>query len=133
MKVLIDTNILIQAEDPKEMPEELQKLFQLLHSAKAEFYYHPASAEDLNRDKDKKRRNTTLSKLSKYKSLPVQQPFSKHAEFASKIGVTNTGNDTVDAELIFSVYCKVVDYFITNDYRLINRAARVGCEEKVLD
>ncbi len=133
MKVLIDTNILIHVEDPKEMPTDLQKLFQLINSVKAEVYYHQASAQDLNSDTDTERKKIVISKLSKYKSLPTQQKFSHDQDFASKIGSSNTKNDHIDAQLLFSIYCKVVDYFITNDQRLIGRASKVGCEEKVFN
>ncbi len=133
MKVLIDTNILIPAEGQDELPSELQKLFQLIHSINAEIYCHQASLDDISRDDNIPRRNITVSKLSKYKILPMQQVFSKDSEFTLKVGAIKTPNDQTDVQLLFSVYCKAVDFLVTNDQKLIGRSIKVGCSEKVLD
>ena len=133
MKILIDTNILIYAEDPNELSLDIQKLFQLINAINAEIYYHQASTDDLNEDKDEKRKMGTISKLSKYKSMPIQQDFSKDVLFLSKIGKIRNRNDQTDAQLLFSVYNNSVDYLITNDQNLTKRAAKIECEERVFD
>src|SRR5690554_7936192 len=70
MRVLIDTNILIHLEDNKVINESFAQFYRLAISNNCKVMYHPlAIPKDLNRDKDARRREITMSKLQKYEKL----------------------------------------------------------------
>ncbi len=129
MKILIDTNILIHLEDNKVINEPFAKFYQFAILNKCDVYYHSACIRDLNRDKDDQRKQITLSKLNKYTKMP--DPAIPTTEFISFVG-QKKHNDEIDNIQLFQVTKGYVDYFITEDNGIWDKAAKINVRDKVL-
>lgn len=64
MRILIDTNILIYREDPQVLPENLSRLLKLLHENGHQILVHPASIQDIEKDKNAERKKSCCQKLN---------------------------------------------------------------------
>lgn len=89
MKFLLDTNVLIPAEPTSTSDRETQTpliaaMIGEIASQGSVAYIHPASIEDLNRDKNRNRRDLRVELLSKYVRLPSPPPVTKDME--SRLG-----------------------------------------------
>lgn len=69
MKLLIDTNVIIQLEDAKEIKAQFADLQRKCQEHGISVFVHEASLEDIERDPDKDRRRVTLSKVKKFRQL----------------------------------------------------------------
>jgi len=63
---LIDTNIIIQLEDPKPVQVEFSEMVRRCQEHGVTLYVHEASEEDIKRHLDVQRRAVTLSKIAKF-------------------------------------------------------------------
>jgi GNAT superfamily N-acetyltransferase/rRNA-processing protein FCF1 len=131
MKILLDTNIIIQLEDNKQVSEQFSKLIRHCNEHAISTFVHPASIEDIKRDKDVGRRNITLSKVKKFQQLEsVLSP--PEAKLAELYGTLNKANDICDAKMLHTVDKGIVDVFVTEDDRLHRRAKLAGLSNQVL-
>ena len=112
MKVLIDTNIIIRREDNTIISQELAEFFKLVDIANISCYVHPASIEDINKDKNEERRKITLSKIKVYPPLPNPPDPSSNVVFQSVIKKSKNKNDEVDAKILYALYRNAVDYLM---------------------
>ena len=129
MKILIDTNILIRIEDPKELPPSLQELLSIIRENGHRVFVHSASVEDISNDINEKRRGITLSKLKGYPLLSTSSP---DAAFLSLVGEGRTPNDAIDNRIISSIYKNAADFLITEDRGLNAKARKINLEDRVL-
>lgn len=131
MKILIDTNILIQLEDNKVIEKEFSKFYSLAISNSCKILYHPdAIPKDIGRDKDVVRKSVILSKLGKYEKL---NNFTKPTkEFLEKVK-NDKINDKIDNRQIFQLYKEYVDLFVTQDKGIHSKAKIFNLNEKVLN
>ncbi len=129
MRILIDTNILIQLEDNKVIDDQFALFYQFAISNKCDIYYHPACLRDIKKDKDEERQKITLSKLSKYTKMP--DPATPSAEFTQQVGQKKE-NDEIDNAQLFQVYKEYVDYFITEDNGIHTKAGKNNLGNRVL-
>lgn len=135
MKFLIDTNIFIPLEPTsaacvEESASAAARLARLAAEGRHQLYVHPLSLEDLDRDEDTARRRLRRLLFSKYPSLPAPPPVS--AELQSVIGTAASGtNDWVDNHLLAALMADAVDYVVTEDRRLRNKASRLGLQLRV--
>jgi predicted nucleic acid-binding protein/ribosomal protein S18 acetylase RimI-like enzyme len=129
MRILIDTNILIHLEDNKVINKSFAKFYQLAISNKCDLYYHPACLKDLKRDKDVERQSITLSKLDKYVLMP--DPAVPTEEFHQKCGVKKA-NDEIDNVQLYQIVKNYIDYFITEDKGIQEKAEKLNFKKKVL-
>jgi predicted nucleic acid-binding protein len=130
LKVLLDTNVLIPAEDPRVVPAAIALVFDALNKAKAEILAHTASHDDLSRDKDAARREISLSKLRKYRLIP--KPVLSPPELAAKYGPIQSPNDLADCQMLYAVDVGAADIFVTSDTDIFRRARAAGLDERVL-
>jgi hypothetical protein len=129
MRILIDTNILIHLEDNKVIDEQFAKFYQFANSNKCDIYYHPACIRDLKKDKDLNRKDITLSKLNKYSQMP--DPANPTTEFITAVGQKKE-NDEIDNLQLFQVNKGYVDFFITEDKGIKDKANKINLQHKVL-
>lgn len=132
MRVLLDTNILIDREDHRVLPEQLRRLLRELHRTNAQVLVHPLSYEDLSRDCDNARRRVALSKLDSYRRLEAPPDPERDLPFLSAVGPQGTRNDQIDVALLYAVKRDAVDLLITEDTRLLRKSSRVGLKERTL-
>lgn len=130
LKLLIDTNILIQLEDNRVVNERFAGFYKLAISNNCKILYHPeAVPNDISRDANQERKEIIKSKLQKYEILENYAQITD--EFNSQLGA-NRINDENDNIQLFQLYKNYVDYFITEDKGIHRKAKQINIERKVL-
>ncbi len=130
MKILIDTNILINLEDNKVINESFAQFYRLAISNNCKILFHPLGIPlDLARDKNEERKQITQSKLQKYEKL---EDYSEPSDSFNKNIGSKKENDRIDNLQLYQLYKNYVDYFITEDNGIHQKAKKIGKQEKVL-
>jgi ribosomal protein S18 acetylase RimI-like enzyme/predicted nucleic acid-binding protein len=131
MKFLIDTNIVIQLENDGLIQAKFADLVRVAYEHGVQVFVHEVSIEDINRDKNKTRRDATLSKIKKFQQLKgVASP--GESELKKLYGDLKKPNDVVDAKLLHAVSRTVADFLITEDDGLHRRAKKSGLSDRVM-
>lgn len=120
---LIDTNILIGLEDNRAVQPAYSKFLSLAAKHKVDVFVHEVAREDIARDKDASRRNISLSKVDKYRVLEKRRGL-KPEDLAADFGTLKKPNDVVDATLLHALKIDAVDFLVTQDRGLHDRAQR---------
>lgn len=128
--ILIDTNIIINLEDHKEIDKQYADLSRICNQFGITLYSHEASRDDVERDKNLERKKVSLSKLAKYPCIR-RTPTSK-AEKESTFGSIRSENDDVDTDLLVSLDLNIADLLVTNDRALISRVGGTPLAARVL-
>lgn len=131
MNILIDTNIVIPLEDTsKLLDSSLAKLRRESDSAGHALFVHSAQKEDIERDKNKQRKNIVLSRLEQYQSIPSPPELS--SEELLNYGWKQTGdNDRIDNLLLHALCRGAVHFLVTNDKGIHGKARLAQCQEQV--
>ena len=130
MKIILDTNILIHIEDPKELSSNLQSLLNIFRRYGHHIFIHPASLKDINNDKNVQRRTVILSKLKGYPLIEL--PPKPTDDFLSLMGASSSSNEINDNEILFAIQKNAADFLITEDIGLQKKADRVNLDDRVL-
>ena len=129
MRILIDTNLIIQLEDNHVLEERFSTVFREAQQV-GRVLIHPRSNEDIQRDRDEERRTKTFSKMAKYGIL--EHPPVPDLAFMESIGLPQKPNDIVDAHLLYAVVKNSIDFLITEDGGIHRKAKRVEINNQVL-
>ena len=122
-KLLIDTNVFIDLEDPREVPAEFAKLHQLCIRHSVQLFVHERAADDIKRDRSPDRRKVSLSKVQKFDKLKgVSEP--ARAVLEARFGPMPKPNDVVDVSLLHALDIGTVDFLVTQDQGIHTRAKR---------
>ncbi len=132
LRVLIDTNILIDREDYHILPDSLGELFKAMARAEAQVLIHPRSLEDLREDPDTGRRSVSLSKVSAYPGLECPPDPACDNAFLQAVGPARGRSDEVDNALLYAVYRDAVDLLLTEDRGIRRKAEKIGFGSRVL-
>ena len=122
-KYLIDTNVLIALEDPKEVSPDFASLVQLAGRHGVGVFVHEAALDDLARDTDTARRRISLSKAAKFPLIHRVKGLSRQ-QLAAEFGPISRPNDEVDSTLLHALSLGVADFVVTEDRGLHDRARR---------
>lgn len=130
MNILLD-NIIIPLEDTGRI---LDASFAELRKLAAEqqhcLYIHPLQIDDINRDKNKERKNIVLSRLKQYSK--IENPPVLSEEERKRLGLKESNdNDKVDNNILFALYRGAVNVLVTNDEGIHKKASNVGIQDKV--
>ena len=131
LRILIDTNILINLEDHKIIDDSFSSFYSLAKSNNCKIYIHPNSKNDIKNDTDKTRQEISLSKLNKYEVLP--SPAKLTEEFSTLVGNSNNNNNLIDNSLLFQVYKGYVELLVTEDKGIHKKASKLNLQDKILD
>ena len=131
MRILIDTNILINLEDNKVINKQFSEFYRLAITNNCKVLYHPnAIPIDISRDKNTDRKAIIKSKLDKYEKLiDFSEPTT---EFKNHIGGKKI-NDEIDNKQLYQLSKNYVDVFVTQDNGIHKNAKKIGLQTKVLD
>lgn len=124
-KYLIDTNVFIGLEDHTEVSPNLASLQQLAGRFGVSLYVHAAAIDDIKRDRNEQRRSISLSKIRKFPTINKVMGLSK-TELEAKYGTLRRPNDVVDVTLLHTLERGVVDFLVTEDQGLHERARRIS-------
>lgn len=131
MNILLDTNIIIPLEDTSKTLvssfAEMRKLTAEQHHC---LYIHPMQIDDINRDKNQKRKEIVLSRLKQYSQ--IENPPILFDQECNELGLLQSNdNDKVDNNLLFALYRGAVHLLVTNDEEIHRKAAKIGIQDKV--
>ncbi len=129
MNIILDTNILIALEDHLIIETEYSIFYQNAIVNKCQLYIHPDSSKDILRDKSPVRREIILSKLNKYAPFPSPAPLTE--DFIKEVGQKNE-NDRIDNQLLIQIEKGYAALLVTEDKKLLAKAERIECRDKVL-
>lgn len=131
MKFLLDTNIILEIEDNRQVDKTFASLTRKLSEHGVRVYIDPAVRDDVERDRDEARRAITLSKLAKFESLK-----SAGQTFVDRIIQQTSAplrpNDESDIRLLAAIAANAADFLITEDLGLHRRARRADLSDRVL-
>jgi len=130
MKVLLDTNIIIHREASKLINQDIGILFNWIDKLKYSKYIHPATVEELNRNKDPQTVATMAIKIGSYNLIRNLAPTSNALETVSK-QIDTTSNDVNDTKILNEVFCDRVDLLISEDKKIHTKAQLLGIADKV--
>ena len=128
MKILLDTNILIQRENNNVVPNNIAKLIKIIGELNYKTCIHPLSLSEIKKDGNISRREINLSKLSSYPVLEGYPNYNESSEFVSLLPVPTSSNDIIDNQLLYCVYQGLVSHLITEDQALIHKAETLGID-----
>ena len=130
MKVLLDTNIIIHREASKVINQDIGVLFNWIDKLKYEKFIHPATVEELNRNKDPQTVASMAIKIGSYNLIRNLAPTSQILEQVSK-QIDTVANDENDTKIINEVFCDRVDILISEDKKIHTKALLLGISDKV--
>lgn len=126
MRFILDTNIFIQLEDSAlSLGQHFATFNKLVQAHAHELLCHPASIEDIKRDKNSLRRTRMLERLQKYSLLQV--------EYLTNISFDAVKpNDVCDDQILYSLSCEAAHYLVTQDQGIHKKALRASLSDRVL-
>ena len=132
-RILFDTNIVIQREDPKVLSPDFIELNKIINDLNYKIFIHPLSIADINRDKNEERKAISLSKIATYSNIEKYPDYSQDEAFKSQLKTESKENDSIDNALIYAVYKNAVDLLITEDKGILNKAKNLNLQNKILN
>ncbi|MFZ1988770.1 MAG: GNAT family N-acetyltransferase [Alphaproteobacteria bacterium] len=124
---LIDTNVIIGLEDNHAVQPAFAALISIAAKHKVDVFVHEAARDDIRHDKDPGRRKISLSKLEKFQILKSVRGLPP-ADLERKFGPLPKANDVVDAVHLDAVERGAVDFLVSQDRGLHDRARRHSSE-----
>ena len=131
MHLLLDTNIFIYREDDRIVSQSVSDLFALLNTISVDIFIHPASVADIQRDTDPKRQEIMLSKIRTYRELASPPSLARDSGFVALVGEPKNPQDAVDNEILYSVSKGAVDFLVTEDTGIHQKAFAAGISDRV--
>ncbi len=131
MRIIIDTNIFIPLEDINtSFNADLAKLSRLV-SGHHELLIHPASKDDIARDKNNKRKQSMLLRTEKYNLLEKPPAFNTGQE-TKMFGLPKKANDSADNLILLAILKNCAHFLVTEDSGLLRKAQLKGVGDRVL-
>lgn len=130
MKALLDTNILIHREANKIINEEIGTLFNWLDRLHYEKCIHRLSVEELKKHSDPSVVKTIQTKIKNYNTLKTEAPETEDiTQIRNKYD--RNDNDGIDTSLLKEVYSNRVNFLITEDRKIHEKASDLGISDLV--
>jgi hypothetical protein len=135
MRILIDTNVIINREEDKIISSELQELLEIISQLNYQLLVHPLSVAEIADDEDGRRKEINLSKIGTYPKLEQPPVLLSGSNFFSILGITEIDHEKnrVDNNLLYCVYKDAVHLLITDDKKIVNKAKKLGVADKVFN
>lgn len=127
LRFLIDTNILIPLQDSSiALEESLINFVRFVSVGRHQILWHPATIEDIQRDRNAERRMRTLARLEQYEALSDVPPCPWNNEQISP-------NDACDNEILYALKCNAVHFLVTEDKGIHAKAKTHGLSDSVFN
>lgn len=135
MRILIDTNVIINREEDKVVSSELQELLETIHQLNYQLLVHPLSITEMAEDEDERRREVNLSKIGTYPKLEQPPVLTNSSHFFSILGITEIDREKnlIDNNLLYSTYKNAVELLITDDKKIVSKAKKLGIADRVMN
>lgn len=130
MKVLLDTNIVIHREATQILNKDIGVLFRWLDKGKYTKCIHPITVEEIKKNSNTQTALVFGVKLQSYEILKTITPLHNNLiEVSDKVDVNlNDKNDTL---LLNEVFTERVDFLITEDRKIHQKALLLGISDRV--
>lgn len=133
LRVLIDTNVFIERESDRPVPEDLQELERLLKTQGHDILVHPLSKQEVRSYENEEGRKRAESKIETYAQLTYPKyPNSSDTDFRKYVDEAENENERVDNSLLYCLFRGTVDVLITEDRGIHTKARDAGLAESVL-
>lgn len=129
-KVLLDTNIIIHREATRILNQDIGILFKWLERGGYRKYVHPVTIQEIQKNSNTSSSEVILKKMESYEHIKIISPLKPAVEKVSKI-FDSTVNDCNDTILLNEVFVGRVDFLITEDNKIHQKAEALGIGEKV--
>ena len=129
--VLLDTNIVIHRESSNSIAYEVIQLYKSLDKLKANKYIVEDIKEEIKKYKDKNVVNNMLAKIESYYCLEtkdIKDPF--FINITSRF--SNDDNSRIDNLFLYQIYIGRVDFFVTDDKGILQKAKELLLDDCVL-
>lgn len=126
LKCILDTNILIQLEEPGadgKFREGFTELASFCHKHGVRIFYHPSSKTEVENDPIAERRTKTLEWIKKYPPLE-HVPTAEKDLLEELFGKGSNSNDFIDSQILYALKRNCADYLISQDDKLRSRASK---------
>ncbi len=130
MRVLLDTNILIHREANRVLNEDIGTLFGWFDKLHYEKCIHPLSLSEIQKHKDDEIVNTIRAKIQNYALLKTEAPESPKIE-TIRDKYDRDENDAIDTSLLKEVFAERVNYLVTEDRKIHQKARDLGISDRV--
>lgn len=129
MRVLLDTNIIIDRESHNTTSYSVANLYKWLDKLKCVKIIHPRTKEELQKYHDKSLSKTMILKLDSYNELTTNDDYSE--DFISVIETYRMDeNSVIDNSLLYQLYIQRVDVLITEDRKMRKKAEKLGMKNR---
>lgn len=129
-KVLLDTNIIIHREATRILNQDIGILFKWLEKGKYIKCIHPITVKEIQKNSNVFSSEVMLTKMESYEQLKTISPLQPTVEKISR-KFDKTVNDCNDTILLNEVFIGRVDFLITEDNKIHQKAEVLGIGEKV--
>lgn len=130
MKVLLDTNIIIHREASKVIRPEIGNLFNWFDRLRYQKCVHPLSITEIRKHQDPNVVATFEAKIASYYELKTEAPETQEIQAIRKKYDQNN-NDFIDTCMLKEVFSKRVDFLISEDRKVHDKASALGIADKV--
>ena len=130
MRILLDTNIVIHREASHVVLEDIGTLFNWLDRIDAQKCVHPITIDEISRHQDKRVVDSMEIKLKSYHVLKTAAPLDARVEKIVQT-IDREDNDKNDSKILNEVVCGRVDWFITEDRAIHEKASLLSVSDRV--
>ena len=130
MDVLIDTHILVCRESDRSLNRHLLEVLRILNESKCRIVIHPLSVLEIEKDKNVPNKDVLLDKVKSYPVISVRENPNDDDEFMRLMKPPKSPREQTDHHLLHCVYRKKVDYFLTEDPELHDKADVLNISDK---
>lgn len=130
VKVLLDTNIIIYRESDKVINKSIGYLFYWLDNLHYDKYISKLSLTEIKAYQDQGVVETFSLKMQSYNMLPTISNMDQEYKNLLK-EYTHNKNDEIDNNLLYELYIGRVNYLITEDRKLRQKALILNLSDKV--
>ncbi len=129
-RILFDTNIIIQRESDTDVSFEVAQLQKWIDKLNVVKIFHPITKEELSKYSNETIKNNLLKKIESYEELV---PCTIYDDFFESVinKYSKNENSINDNSLLLQVYSGNVDFFITDDKGLLNKAKDLFLDDSV--
>lgn len=131
-KLLIDTNVFIGLEDPKQVDPASAEIVRKCAEYSVGLFVHEAALRDIARDRDEARRKISLSKFDKFQRVKDPKPEPDKVDLERLFGPIRNANDEVDGALLHALHLNIVDLLVTEDRGIHDRVRFGPLADRVL-
>lgn len=132
IKVLLDTNIIVYRESDNVYKERIGELFKIIDDNPDMYkYIHPVIKSELLQNLYNEKRDLLLNRLTSYNVLKGSRTIDSRL-FELTRPLNKTINDQIDDIILNEVYTGKVDFLITEDKKIKEKAMMLDIGSKVM-